>query len=159
MWPYYLKFGMGGLVTNNIASAIVSVLFCLKVQGNFDSNYLYYPFRFMWVKMLHPLKLKQLFNKNGNWFLCVFFSLPWNQKTAIGYSAEIFISIIFAETYMIVNGGFLLLYISTCFHHNAFYQMFKYSLQSSGRTKVKIDHQTLCKLVGFYVRIKEWVEF
>ena len=84
--------------------------------------------------------------------------MPWNQETPLGYFFEICISLICMESYLIDNGAFLLLFISICLHHWAFYKMFQKSLKALDRhdnirkTKEHIHH-----LVEFYILIKEWV--
>lgn len=78
-------------------------------------------------------------------------SLPWNQTTYLGYFAELLLLIPLAYGYMIINGTFLLLFISICMHHQAFHKMFK---QSTNRTD-KCDSKFLCDLMRFHVLAKE----
>lgn len=85
-----------------------------------------------------------------------FHSLPWNQQAVIGYALEIFFDIIVAETYLTVNGVFLLLFISMCFHHQAFHRMFRHSLiKFEGSDEQRIDKKQLCNLINFHLETKE----
>lgn len=88
------------------------------------------------------------------------FSLPWNQTTFLGYSVEIAFTIYQGQTYMISNGVLLLFFISKCYHHQAFYSMFKHSVAKLEQSDAnQSDKRLLCDLIQFHVSIREWVEF
>lgn len=78
------------------------------------------------------------------------FSLPWNQSTPIGYSVEITLSISDPEFYMVSNGVFLLLFISLCQHHRAFYDIIEYTTRKIGK---KESYQSNAYLFGDIVEI------
>lgn len=85
-----------------------------------------------------------------------FFSLPWDQSTLYGYSAQIAFSIIINEAYMIANGAPLLLFISICLHHRAFYQMFLHSVcKLNCADEKQNDLEVLIQLIRFHMTIKE----
>lgn len=70
-------------------------------------------------------------NKNLTKFNLIFTSfysdkrrLPWDQTTPWGYFGETLYHLFVGEMYLLTNGAFLLLFISLCLHHRAFYQMF-----------------------------------
>lgn len=55
-------------------------------------------------------------------------SLPWNQHTMVGYSAEIGFDIITGEDYLLCGAVFMLLFLSMCEYHSAFYEIYGHSL-------------------------------
>lgn len=70
----------------------------------------------------------------------------------------IFVSTV-AETYFLVNGAFLILFISICFHHRAFYKIFESTIEQLGNTNSSYnDKLLLCQLVKFHVSVTECVD-
>lgn len=49
IWKVYFVFGMVGFATSALATSMVSVLICWINHGTFDVNYIYFPFRIVWV--------------------------------------------------------------------------------------------------------------
>lgn len=96
----------------------------------------------------------------SSFLLGLCFSLPWNQKNLLGYFAEVIFNIHIANGYLLINGSMLLLFISLCYHHLAFYKMFKHTLQKLNEPNKRGDneHQLLCgELIRFHNLVKEWV--
>lgn len=88
----------------------------------------------------------------------LYFSAPWDQNTPIGYLFEISFSTSAGECYFIINGAVLLIFISVCLHHQAFYQMFLHSINEFDRLQNKRNgKQHLCELIKFHCNTKEWV--
>lgn len=88
------------------------------------------------------------------------FSLPWNQRTPLGYAMEMFFSVFNADFYFIVNGAFLLLFISICKHHEAFYKMFEHSLRKYDQNDTdRMDKKSLCDLIRFHILVKEFSKY
>lgn len=81
----------------------------------------------------------------------IHFSLPWNQSTYLGYFAEILFHSITSYGYGISIGTPLLLFISLCFHHQAFSKMFKHSIDESE----KYDAKLLCDFIRFHISAKK----
>lgn len=79
-------------------------------------------------------------------------SLPWNQTTFVGYFCEICFGNAAILTYMIANGAVLLLFMSMCIHHRAFFKMFK---QFIYETKRHDNKRFLCKLIQLNISAKE----
>lgn len=84
-----------------------------------------------------------------------FLSLPWNQTTFVGYFLEICFGNLAILTYMLANGAVLLLFMSMCIHHRAFFKMFKQFIYEAKRCD---DKQFLCKLMQLNISAKEWVK-
>lgn len=82
------------------------------------------------------------------------FSLPWNQETPLGYSAEIGFNIAIDQAYMISNGALLLLFISICMNHQAFNEII-------GQMVAKLNEgpndnmENLAEIIRFQMKIKE----
>lgn len=81
--------------------------------------------------------------------------MPWNQKTPLGYFFEIVASVFAGGSYFITTGALLVMFISICLHHQAFYQMFVHALD-------ELDHlakgpnveKHLCELIRFHTSIR-----
>lgn len=84
------------------------------------------------------------------------FSLPWNQTTFGGYSAEMCVSVLFALGYQIPLGTILLFFISICVHHHAFYVIFENSIKKWNRRREKslLDRKFICDLIRFHISVK-----
>lgn len=79
-------------------------------------------------------------------------SLPWNRTTFLGYLGEIVFTALLGLSYMTVNGVVLTLFISICYHHLAFYTIFKQSIDRYKRR----DERFLCDLIRFHISIKRY---
>lgn len=90
-------------------------------------------------------------------FQPLFFSLPWNQSTPLGFFFEICYSVYAVEIYLFVTGTYLVLYISFCFHNQAFFKMFQHSLSTFDDTdKVRELKLFLRQLIIFHNSVKLW---
>lgn len=90
--------------------------------------------------------------------ICVYFlrSLPWDQQNAIGYFCKMVFDFLVGETYLIVNGGVLLLFVSISMHHRAFYNIFEHSLRQLGDpNRSRNDVELLRHLINFHILVKE----
>lgn len=92
-------------------------------------------------------------------------SLPWDQTTPVGYGSELILDLPIGFSCMVVNGVFLLLFVSICQHHQAFYKMFKYSINNSKRSDGanRCDAKFICDLIDFYNSVEKldglaWIE-
>lgn len=84
------------------------------------------------------------------------FSVPWNQSTPVGYVEEMCFSIPISFGYFFVSGTFSLLFISICVHHQAFYEMFKLSVNKLKRSNVRrCDAKFLRDSIRFHILVKE----
>lgn len=60
------------------------------------------------------------------------------------------------EIFLIQNSAFLLLFISLCVFHRAFYQMFSHTLKKlDHRNENQDDEKFLCDLIRFHNTVKE----
>lgn len=83
-------------------------------------------------------------------------SLPWNQQTLIGYSAEFVFVALFCGIYFISNGSFVLLFISICLHHRAFLQMFQQLVNEFDPLNTNGNHPELYrKCIRFHISVKK----
>lgn len=83
-------------------------------------------------------------------------SLPWNQKTPLGYFYEIIYQMTTTQCYYSFNGIFLILYISICLHHRSFYKISQYAI-SRWEQNSKINNKMFIhEMVQFHVTIKAW---
>lgn len=76
--------------------------------------------------------------------------MPWNQSTNIGYSVEVTLSISDPEFYMVSNGVFLLLFVSLCQHHRAFYEIVEFTTRKIG---IEENYESNAYLFGDIVKI------
>lgn len=84
-------------------------------------------------------------------------SLPWDQETPIGYFFEICVDNLFGEAY-IFSASFILLFVSMCLHHQAFYQVFTHSLLECNRPNANYENKLLLhRLIRFHITAKEYV--
>lgn len=85
-----------------------------------------------------------------------FFSVPWNQSTLSGYIGEENFICYCGGTYMVSDGVILLLFISICTHHQAFYDVFANTIdQWNRRDANQNDEQFIFDLMRFDILIKE----
>lgn len=81
------------------------------------------------------------------------FRLPWNQDTLLGYLAEIVSIVVTDEAYLLTSGAVLLLYISMCLNHRAFYDMFQYLLKDPPNRQQN-HRKLLCDVIRFHTTVK-----
>lgn len=82
-------------------------------------------------------------------------SLPWDQTTYAGYLCEDVLICMFALTFIIGTGMALLLFISICIHHLAFYEMFKHSIENWNENKQnRNDNKFISDLICFQTDVK-----
>lgn len=82
------------------------------------------------------------------------FSLPWNQETPLGYSAEIGFNIAIDQAYMISNGALLLLFISICMNHQAFNEIICQMVAKLNEGP-NDNMENLAEIIRFQMKIKE----
>lgn len=108
-------------------------------------------------------KLCRLCNINVYFLTLVnvtFNSLPWNQHTLTGYFAELFYSVVASFIFILVMAVLLLLFISVCGYHCAFYDMYHELLDRWDYSDQNANHQEhLANVIRFHVLIKEYVPF
>lgn len=75
----------------------------------------------------------------------------WNQTTYFGYFGEVISLSLGAGTYLIASGAVMLLFISVCLHHRAFFKIFEHTID----TLKQCDKKSLCDLIRFHVTVKE----
>lgn len=86
------------------------------------------------------------------------YSLPWDQRTLIGYVGEIIFVVFTSSNYMICNAPIILLFISICLHHQAFYKIFQHSLNKLDLPDKNINNRKfICDLVRFHTSVTEYV--
>lgn len=82
-------------------------------------------------------------------------SFPWNQKTFFGYLGEVLLSSTIGNIYVFCNGTLILLFISVCLHHQAFYKRHRYLvnrlqyINHSWKNK-----ETFHDLIQFHISVK-----
>lgn len=147
----FFKYVMGAFSIVVTLICIASVWFSWFMMGQFDVHYVYHSYRVMYVGY-YVLVIENRFN--SILFCCINFSVPWNQRTLLGYLAESAFIVSFAETYFISNGAVAVPFLAICWHHQAFYQMFREKLNQlnveSGNDKI-----VLCELIQFHTSVKE----
>lgn len=85
-------------------------------------------------------------------------SLPWDQNTLGGYCAEICLGLLGSECYLIATGLLILLYISMCLNHRAFYHIFKHSIcVLNSFEQNRNDMELLGEIIHFHNLVKQWV--
>lgn len=83
-------------------------------------------------------------------------SLPWDTTTLTGYIGEIIFDINLAEAFYIATGVLLLLFMSICLHHRAFYKRFQHSLRALDQpNEIENIDKFICDLIRFHISIKE----
>lgn len=61
-------------------------------------------------------------------------------------------------SYYLAAGAFIIFFLSICFHHQAFYQIFKQSVRQLDRPTKKLNFiKNLIELAKFHVCVKKWV--
>lgn len=141
---FYLKYVVVILIAAAITS-VLSVCFGYVTQGKLDFDRLYRPAKFLYAfgNSICYASLTLL----GTHFIQLnhfHFSFPWNQATFAGYSAEICMTISIGYAYFALIGTQMLLFISLCIHHQAFYKMFKHSTDKSEKCDAKLLRDLIC---------------
>lgn len=79
----------------------------------------------------------------------LFFSVPWNQTTLIGYLGEEFTILSGGGAYMVGLGVVLLLFVSICMHHQTFCKIFEHMIDESNcrEKENRNDERFLCDLM------------
>lgn len=97
-----------------------------------------------------------------NLFVCFPHRLPWDSSTLIGFIGEICFVLISYHFYNIINGSAILLFISICLHHRAFYKMIQHSI---GKLDCSVNHQNhqnrdqlFCELIHFHISAQKLEE-
>lgn len=141
-----------GFLIHSIVTPLISVISCFKVHGHFAAEFVLCLYKFACVRifeagnLLEELKNSQIFS--------IYYSLPWNQRTPIGYFAEICFSVVVGVHFVLVNGLFLLFFVAICLHHQAFHNIVKHSFDQLHDGN-GIDKQFLSNLIRFQLTIKE----
>lgn len=82
--------------------------------------------------------------------------MPWNQSTFLGYIAEQNLMCFFGGTYMVGDGVVLLLFVSICMHHQAFYEMFEFSINEWNQLDANPnDDQFILDQIRFHISVKK----
>lgn len=88
------------------------------------------------------------------------FSVPWDQTTVLGYFGEVIFLNCTIGPIFTLNATVLILFISMCLYHQAFYKMFNHVLNElNSCKKVRFAEQTICDLINFRMLIQKWVLF
>lgn len=82
------------------------------------------------------------------------FSLPWSQDHPLGYAGTMFFEIMVCLAYLTYVGVFLLLFISLCLIHRAFYRKFRHLMRKFDEDP---EHKVekLCDVIRFHNTAKE----
>lgn len=82
--------------------------------------------------------------------------MPWDQSTIYGYFGEVCALISVGEVIVLVNGVVLLLFISICFHHRAFCEIFRQLIGEWTRNSTeRHDREFICRLIRFHVLVQK----
>lgn len=151
-WDLFFKGVIIGYTMTTVLVSGASALLTVMTNGIFDTENMYHPHRLRCQTEI-PFLFLHIFIVQ---FLDqIVFSLFWNQKTPLGYFAEIIFDIIVGDAYLMTNGTFLLLLVSMCLVEQAFYQIFEHyliELSYIGEKPKKINH--LCALIRFHNTVK-----
>lgn len=74
--------------------------------------------------------------------------------TQLGYFVEVLYQMAAADAYYIAHGSILLLFISICWHHQAFEQMIRHSMEKFDLLE-NHHKEPICKVIRFHVTVKE----
>lgn len=89
--------------------------------------------------------------------LLTVYSLPWDQMTLRGYFGEIGFSLGIVAASLTSNNMFLVLFVSICFFHRAFYEIFEHLIEKfkwqSGQDQS--GQRLIYNLIRFHVSTKE----
>ena len=84
-------------------------------------------------------------------------SLPWDQTTLLGYFGELMVIIAILLAYFTPTNTLLILFISMCFYHRAFYEIFKHTIDQFERQTDddKCESKSINDLIRFRISVKE----
>lgn len=120
-WGLFFKYVEFGMISTPVL-AVVSILVGL-LTNNLEVDNLYHSFHFV---------------------------LPFNQSTYWGYFGETTFNTITCGAFFIVNGTVMVLFISICLYHKAFYEVFEHSLKNlDSRSKVRRSESIICGIIRF----------
>ena len=74
----------------------------------------------------------------------------------MGYFGDLWFTALAGFGYLIVDGAFLLLFISICMHHQAFFKMFEHTIDKTNESDGnRCDAKFLRDLIRFHTYAKE----
>lgn len=155
MWRILIKCTIASMCWMFTTSTF-SVIYFLKVHGTFDVNYLLHPFRITWVSN----DCVCWSSVDGLHHNLVIFSdrLPWDQSTPAGYFGEVIFDVFMGHAYLFCNFTFLLLFVSICWHHQAFHKMFEHtSRKLNNHDRNRNNTEFVCSLIRYQISVREWV--
>lgn len=92
-----------------------------------------------------------------------FSSLPWNQRTPVGWLAEAILSLFFTSSFFVLFSSFVPFFISICGYHNAFRTMFHarcIDIENLIKNNRNRNYYKVKKLIGemieFHNLVKRW---
>lgn len=156
MWKIFLKITIPGYIIGIITASAVSISFSWLMTGHFDRTFAFVPERFMYVIGINiyiDKKLEIIDRINFK----LFDSLPWNQNSFRGYIFEIVFYSFTGLAFFITFAMLLLPFVSICWHHQTFYEMFCHLLQQLGNSdpNAKRGNRALLeRLIRFHVSVK-----
>lgn len=160
IWSIYFKLHVIYMVSVTIAPA-ASIISCWLIYGHFDVDHLFHILNMRSVSAAFIYRIKN-FRNELVWIekKIMHFSSPWDKTTMLGYFGEIVQTWIAAEIYLIVNGVALVLFISICIHHRAFYKIFKHSIHEWNSCQKNQNHDEdrgsifVRDLIHFHILVK-----
>lgn len=89
------------------------------------------------------------------WFDGIDFRLPWNQRTLIGWVAEVIFSLLAVLSFFIPNFAFVTFYIAIGELYSAFLSLFCVKMDKISHTKgdSQVKH-LICELINFHILAK-----
>lgn len=137
----------------------LSASFCLMTffnlsHGIYDLDQFYRPYYSKCVS----LSLFPISSYKTDIFSNSRFSLPWNQSKIVGYVGELGFIIASCEVALSTNCITIILFISMCLHHCAFYKLFKHTIKEWNCCQQNQCSKTMiCHLVRFHISVKTYV--
>lgn len=129
LWRVFFTY-LSIISSNTMILSGTSVFLSWLIDGSIHNARLYY----------HPLNIL----------------LPWNQNTLVGYCAEIFSTVIILMGYFLENGILLILFLSMCFHHQTFYEMFNHLIvEMNGSEERRCAKKSIHNLIRFQCSTKK----
>lgn len=78
-------------------------------------------------------------------------SLPWDQRTLLGYLGMDMFIVCCGESYYFTNGSLLMLFVSICLHHKIFFKTFRNAVQRLDSPEEITDQKKFfCELIQFH---------
>lgn len=86
-------------------------------------------------------------------FIC---SVPWNQSTISGYFCTMLFTTAIVVAFMVVHGLLLVLFISICIQHRAFYQIVQELIAqwNCHPKEYHSAHEFICRVIRFHISVK-----